>query len=204
MTLILKKVLGNIWPMLVDFLTAIILMRFFYFKNNRQKFVFYDEMKRLFSIIYIWLLFEILTMTEINTNSGVNLVPFSEIFRYNIGTNMFNYNVLGNILIFIPLGFIISEYIKPKNIWPVIFTTAITSIVVEFVQLKIGRSFDIDDIILNLVGAILGYFIYKFFTWIYQKLPDFCKKESIKNIVCIVIIALLAIYFLGYWSVVFK
>ena len=37
-------------------------------------------------------------MTELNGSSGMNLVPFSEILRYEFGTKMFNYNVLGNII----------------------------------------------------------------------------------------------------------
>ena len=47
----------------------------------------------IFSIIYIWLLFELLTTTEINTNSSVNLIPFEEILRYDIGSKMFMFNV---------------------------------------------------------------------------------------------------------------
>ena len=51
--------------------------------------------------------------------------------------------------------------VAPKKIWPVLITTFITSGVVEFVQLHIGRSFDVDDIILNVLGAIIVYGIMK-------------------------------------------
>ena len=200
---IIHKIFNNIWPMLVVFIVVIVLLRFFYLKNHRERFYFYKEIKYLIAIIYIWLLFEILTMTELNSTSGVNLVPFSEILRYSFGTKMFNYNVLGNIIIFLPFGYLIGEYVNPKKIWPVIITTIITSSVVEFVQLKIGRSFDIDDIILNLVGAVLGYLFFIGFSAINRHLPDFLKNDFVYNLICIILILLFVIYILGYWGVVF-
>ena len=39
--------------------------------------------------------------------------------------------------------------------------TLIVSIIIELIQLKIGRAFDVDDIILNIAGGLLGYFLYR-------------------------------------------
>lgn len=200
---LILKVFNNIWPMLIVFVVAIALLRFFYLQNHREKFQFHKEFCYLISIVYIWLLFEILTMSELNSSAGMNLTPFSEILRYEFGTKMFNYNVLGNIIIFIPFGYLIGVYVNPKKIWPVIITTLITSGVVEFVQLKIGRSFDIDDVILNLVGGIIGYLLYIGLSAISRRLPDFLKSDLVKNIICIVIILLFVIYVFGYWGVIF-
>ena len=198
------KVIHNIWPMLVVFIVAISLIRFFYLKNHREKFSFHKEFTYLLSIIYIWLLFEILTMTEINGNSGINIIPFTEIFRYEIGSKLFYYNVLGNILIFIPFGYLIGVYIKSKNIWPIVITTLITSCVVEFVQLEIGRSFDIDDILLNVVGSIAGYLLYIGLTAIIRRLPEFLKSDIVYDIICFILIVLFGIYIFGYWGVIFN
>ena len=74
--------------MLVVFIVAIVLLRFFYLQNHREKFCFHKEFWYLFSIVYMWLLFEILTMTELNSSSGMNLVPFSEILRYDFGSKI--------------------------------------------------------------------------------------------------------------------
>ncbi len=201
---LILKIINSVWPMMMVFIVVISLLRFFYLKNHREKFSFYKEFWYVLAIMYIWLLFEILTMTELNSTSGINLVPFSEILRYKIGTKMFNYNVLGNIIIFIPFGYLVGSYVNSKNIWPVLLTAISTSVVVEFVQLRIGRSFDIDDIILNIVGAIIGYIVYKGLKWLNKKLPDFLKSELIKNLICILIIALFCIYIFGYWGVVFN
>lgn len=202
-TSLLMKIINNVWPMLVVFIVAIVLLRFFYLQNHREKFCFYKEFLYLLAILYIWLLFEILTMTELNSYGGMNLVPFSEILRYDVGTTMFNYNVIGNILIFIPFGFLCGKYINPKKIWPIIIITGITSAVVEFVQLNIGRAFDIDDIILNVVGGIIGYLLYIGLSAICRRLPSFLKSDLIYNLICIVLTVLFVIYVFGYWGVIF-
>ena len=202
-TNLIQKVFSNIWPMLVVFIVAISLIRFFYLQNHRERFCLYKELSYLVAIIYIWLLFEILTMTEFNSYSGYNLVPFSEIMRYEFGSKMFNYNVFGNILIFLPFGYLIGEYVDPKKIWPVLITTFVTSIVVEFVQLQIGRSFDIDDIILNVTGGVIGYLLYIGLSAINRHLPDFFKSDLFYNIIWIVLIILFGIYIFGYWGVIF-
>ena len=106
-------------------------------------------------------------------------------------------------IIFIPFGYLIGQYVNPKKIWPVIITTLLTSGVVEFVQLRIGRSFDIDDIILNVVGGIIGYLLYIGLSAINRRLPDFLKSDLIYNIICIILVLLFGIYIFGYWGVIF-
>ena len=200
---LIMKIINNIWPMLVVFIVAIAMIRFFYLRNHRERFCLHKELSYLFSIIYIWLLFEILTMTELNSGSGINLIPFSEITRYEFGTTMFNYSIFGNILIFIPFGYLVGEYVNPQKIWPVLITTLVTSLTIEFVQLQIGRSFDIDDILLNVVGGIIGYLLYIGLTAIGRHLPDFFKSDLFYNVLWIIVIVLFGIYVFGYWGVIF-
>ena len=156
-----ESVLDN-WPMLAIFFVTIISIRIFYIINHRGKHAFYKEFFYVIGLLYILILFELLTNSEANVGGGYNIMPFSEITRYTFGSNLFMLNVIGNILIFIPFGFFVSEYIKPKKIFSPLIIAIIVSVCVEFVQLHIGRSFDIDDIILNLVGSIIGYLIYAF------------------------------------------
>ena len=107
---------------------------------------------------------------------------------------MFIYNVLGNILIFVPFGYFISRYVKPKKIFPIIVDALITSVTVETVQLKIGRSFDIDDIILNIAGAIIGYFVYIAFDAIYKHLPKILQKDFIYDVISLIILTIFILY----------
>ena len=145
------NIVNSALPMLIIFIVVICTVRISYIRSTNQKIILHNEIFNLLFIIYVLLLFELLTGTENSYGSGINNIPFKEIMRYEFGSKMFIYNVLGNILIFVPFGYFISRYVKPKKILPIIVDALITSVTVETVQLKIGRSFDIDDIILNIV-----------------------------------------------------
>ena len=113
----IRAVLNDNWPVLVIFIVTLVSMRFFYLRAHREKVYFYKEFFGIISIVYLFLLFQLLTKVELNDVSGYNLVPFTEIFRYKIGSNLFIYNVVGNILAFVVFGLIVSYYIKPKLSW---------------------------------------------------------------------------------------
>lgn len=194
---ILTESIDNMWPTLTIFLVVIAVVRVAAIKNNNEKLVFYKEFSNLLFIIYILLLYELLTRAELNTVRGYNLVPFSEMFRYEIGSTSFYLNVVGNIVIFIPFGYLISTYIKPKRILSILIVSVISSATVEFVQLCIGRSFDVDDIILNSLGAIIGFLIYIGLGAIKKHLPGIFKKDIIYNILCFIILIIMVLYLLS-------
>lgn len=94
-----------------------------------------------------------------------NLIPFKEIERFwkhrdILGIHSF-YNLAGNILGFVPAGFFIPILWKKRKNF--LFTLCVTfemSFVVEILQLlfRVG-SFDVDDLILNTLGGMLGYLL---------------------------------------------
>ena len=64
-----------------------------------------------------------------------------------------------NFLMFVPFGFFlpfVSEKNNNRSIWKV---AVIVPIIVEVIQPVVGRSFDVDDLILNFAGIIVGYFV---------------------------------------------
>ena len=193
---IFSKTLNSVWPMIAVFLCVVIVVRLAYILVNHKKITLYKEIFGLIFIIYILLLFEMLTATDTNNFHGINLKLFNEITRYKFGTRMFNINVFGNILIFIPFGLFISEYLSAKKVYIVFIVSLLTSASVELVQLKIGRSFDIDDILLNVIGSILGYILYKLLKGLKTKLPGFLKSDIFYNIISILLFAGI-IYWLG-------
>ena len=97
---------------------------------------------------------------------GVNLVPFAEIFRFwkgpeSLGNSQFWYNVVGNIAVFVPLGFFTALLLRRRYYGAfALAVTYIVSLVAELLQylLKVG-TFDIDDVILNTFGGLLGILI---------------------------------------------
>ena len=96
-----------------------------------------------------------------------NFIPFKTInnylFLYNVNTNVVVQNLVGNIIAFIPLGFLLPILIKRlRNLKYIFFIALFTSLFFETIQILSGiGSFDIDDLILNTLGALLGYSIYR-------------------------------------------
>ena len=96
-----------------------------------------------------------------------NLRPFREIKRgiRNIQTVGYRYvivNVLGNIVAFMPFGFLLPFASERKmHVGKVAFLTFLLSLSAETIQL-LSRTgaFDVDDLILNTIGGVLGYLCY--------------------------------------------
>ena len=100
-----------------------------------------------------------------------NLVPFQEIKRFwtyhdQIGFWPSAANLAGNILIFIPFGFFLPMTSRFRNFAITVFLSFILSLVVEMGQFvtQVG-CFDIDDILLNTLGGLIGFVLY---AWYYS------------------------------------
>ncbi len=123
--------------------------------------------------LYLVLLFYVLFFAEGYGRAAVgelryNLVPFAEISRFltyhrQIGILPVLLNIGGNILGFMPLGFELPALIPffRKGIRAVA-GGALLSSMVEVIQLvaRVG-SYDVDDILLNTLGTLLGYLVYR-------------------------------------------
>lgn len=117
-----------------------------------------------------------------------NFIPFKTIVeyvqRYIDGyRNLSVLNLLGNFVLFMPMGVLLPCVIrKLDRFWKVTLTVLGMVVMVEIVQgiLRVG-SVDIDDVIFNVVGAMIGYglirlpFIYNFF----KKINLIKGKDSI-------------------------
>lgn len=89
---------------------------------------------------------------------NINLIPFRSISPYlrNITEPYAFKNILANILVFIPLGFFVSNK-NTKNVFKTLVICLSVILSIELIQLffKIGF-FDVDDIILNFIGSLIG------------------------------------------------
>ncbi len=186
-TSIFLDVIHNIWPMLFIFTVIIVSIRIAYILYNKENFVLYKELLMLCFIIYILLLYYIVTFQDNNYGTN-NLIPFKEIFRYNVSSKLFFKNVVGNTILFIPFGIFVTHYVKNNKIYLTMFLTFLVSCSIEFAQSIIGRTADIDDIILNTTGGVIGYLIYNFSDKIADKLPRFMKSQVFLDVLCLVVI----------------
>lgn len=175
------------WPMLIISIVIMVSVRLTYLIKNKQKIVFYKEIIMLCFAIYILCLFQVVTsQDDIVSWSSNNFIPFKEIMRYNITSRLFLKNVLGNMIMFLPFGFFLGYYLKLDKPKLNILLTLIASFAIETVQMCIGRVFDVDDIILNVLGGLIGYYIYILFRKIWIKYKKIIHNEVFLNIVAFI------------------
>lgn len=194
---LIKSSFYNAWPSLVIICMTLITVRVAYLMKHKNSFCFHKEFWGLVSIVYMIMLYELVTRVDINELSGVNLVPFAQIMKYEFGSRIFYYNVVGNILLFVPFGLIVAGYIKPNKIWTNTFIALFVSLTIELVQSRIGRCFDIDDVILNTLGCIIGFLLYVGKNAAVRHLPGFIKSDWFNNLICIIISICIIIYVIG-------
>ncbi len=107
------------------------------------------------------------------TRSSFNSVPFDTIQKYfDRGHDaLFVINILGNIAMFMPVGFCLPLLWKRwQGVLRVTLVSMLLSCTIEFLQIFVYRSVDIDDVILNTLGGLLGYICWRIFNLIFKKL----------------------------------
>ena len=92
---------------------------------------------------------------------GINLVPaIVKILSGELVLGSWVKEMLvGNVLMFVPLGFFLPFITRKITLKNISLISVAVLLVVEVFQLVLERSFDVDDLICNFVGIIVGYLI---------------------------------------------
>jgi glycopeptide antibiotics resistance protein len=137
--------------------------------GNKHRKTGYLILFALYLILLFYLLFfsEKLGRTVVTEQYRYNLTLFREIRRYynlrHSEPKMFLLNIFGNVAAFVPFGYLVPKLKQRRTSF---FFTALfsfeLSLCVELLQLvfKLG-CFDVDDLLLNTLGGMLGYLIYR-------------------------------------------
>lgn len=80
---------------------------------------------------------------------------------YSYMLNSFE-NLVGNVIVFVPFGFLLPYVMKlGRNFFVMLLNAFLFVLGIEVFQLfSAFGAFDVDDILLNCVGAVIGYFLY--------------------------------------------
>ena len=129
----------------------------------------YRILGKILFVLYIIFVFYFLLISEIYGRTGemqeyhYNLVLFREIKRFwNYRRQLVIFatatNLLGNVLIFLPFGFFMAMASKYRSFLSTLVYSFALSLTVEISQLfmKVG-CFDVDDLLLNTIGGMLGF-----------------------------------------------
>ncbi|WP_413382123.1 VanZ family protein [Alkalihalobacillus sp. 1P02AB] len=167
-------------------LPMLLLFSFFYwfwFKKYRSKSksisLIKEASKYLLVVYFVYIAYFCWFSYGIPSESlKYNLIPFHTIWSYikEIQIGMIRgvalWNLLGNILLSVPFGLLVKLIFRKATFKKVFFSSVIFSIVIEFGQFVLffthisNRTVDIDDVILNTLGGMLGYYLGNVF-WSY-------------------------------------
>ena len=184
--------LGILWKLI--FLLIVIILIIIKLKSHRNvelaiiHFGFFFYLLHLLEIVFFPLK---LDSQILDYEFELNLIPFNTIIEmYKYGIKVFIKQVIGNIIIFVPLGFFIPIiYKKFNSFFSILFLGIICSITIELVQGIINnltqfynKVVDIDDVILNVLGVIVGHFTLTFCRKVFAKFfPTIKWLNLIKN-----------------------
>ena len=141
-------------------------------KRDRKVRIFGRIFFVLYMILALYFMFfsETLDRTMVSDEYRYNLTLFKEInrfwnMRYTYGWDVTIVNLLGNVVCFMPFGFLLPTVSRKKifkNFLSVTLMAMLFSLGIETAQLlmKVG-AFDVDDIFLNTVGGLAGYIFMK-------------------------------------------
>ena len=158
-----------------------LILRLVFLKRKNRRIVWFSEIMRLLFVCYLtglcslvilpanfWLSFfdaiffgwweDIAVFFDFGE---INLIP--TIVKclsgdYSLGSCV-KEMIVGNLIMFMPFGFFLPFVVEKLNRRNAFMISIVVPLVVESLQLFVGRSFDIDDLICNFLGIIIGFII---------------------------------------------
>ena len=155
------------------FLVIYIATLLFRVMSKKSDITLKNELKKVVFGIYCWMLISCTLLPILIPPMGINDVEVN----FNIATlfeyadiNIWIRNVVGNILMFMPLYFCISINFGKLSGKTMLLISFLTSVVIECLQCIenisgladfTSRVTDINDVVLNIIGGMIGWWIYE-------------------------------------------
>lgn len=185
---IIEDMWDSIWPMITFISIVAVTIRGAYLFRGSKKLVLHKELLSWIFIIYVLCLYYILMR---KSNVGINLIPIVGLFDDITANYGF---IIHNILIFVPLGFFASYYLSNRKAGTMLMVSLLVAGLTEGLQYYMGRGFNIDIVVFNVLGGFIGYLLYVGLMAIKGKLPKFMKSDAFINIVVILLIILVVLF----------
>ena len=117
----------------------------------------------------------------------LNLIPFQDFSARNME------GMVLNAIMFAPLGFLLPAYFERYRHWGRTLAAGfLTSVAVELIQLFTFRATDVDDLIMNTLGTLVGFLLAKLVlrrrTAVYRGKKDWLELVIVNGIVLLVIV----------------
>lgn len=152
--------------------------------HNIKKTILYYTFATYLAAVYLFV--GLPTLQFMRFDISLTLIPFLPMiddFR----------NTILNIILFVPLGIMLPFLWKKYNTLreTLIFGLSM-SLAVELLQILTYRATDINDLIANTIGAVLGYFVFRATSYIFRPVTKFATR---KNEMTVVMVSVFAVMF---------
>lgn len=151
----IQSTLIDVFSLIIPLIILFVLQKKFLPNMSRKR-----KIVIIFMIIYLFAMMSVVGMPGIKyllVDMNCNFIPLKDIFSSPMGYVL-------NTILFIPLGiFLPTLYKKYRNFKSVTAYGFLTSLFIEIMQIFSHRATDIDDLITNTLGTIIGYLIAKVF-----------------------------------------
>jgi glycopeptide antibiotics resistance protein len=122
--------------------------------------------------VYVgWLLWAAVINRNTFPDERINLRPFWTYEAISEGSkNLIGESIL-NVVVFLPIGFLLGFVLKKCNWYVVIIFGMMMSVTIEISQLYFRKGLcETDDVIHNTLGCMLGFYVYKLHTIINKRI----------------------------------
>lgn len=134
---------------------------------------------------------DIFSYPELIRSGEINFIPFQS------GVRMLN---ILNIIMFTPLGFLLPLIWKQcRKIEVTVLLGFEFSLMIEILQLFNRRATDVDDLLMNTLGALIGFLIWTFSQKIINKVPREIHAFSKREPQIYLFLSLASVFFLYHW-----
>lgn len=126
------------------------------------------------------------TLSDLERKVMLGVPIFDPVLNFIPLSSGIEISTILNIIFFMPFGFLLPTlWNKFRKFIPTVFVGFIFSLIIEVGQLFTIRATDVDDLIMNTLGTILGFILFKILSIIFKKLSnktmveEYNKKDSI-------------------------
>ena len=126
------------------------------------------------------------TLSDLERKVMLGVPIFDPVLNFIPLSSGIEISTILNIIFFMPFGFLLPTlWNKLRKFIPTVFAGFIFSLIIEVGQLFTIRATDVDDLIMNTLGTILGFILFKILSIIFKKLSnktmveEYNKKDSI-------------------------
>lgn len=158
-------------------------------EKRATRFVFF-----IYFLVLVWIvMFKMkFSLADLPHYRALNLDPFHDALNHPIRTR----EIIDNVIIFIPYGILMAMVRDKRSFFSKIFPIFLTSLCFETLQyvFAIGST-DVNDVITNTLGGLLGIFIF----WIFKKV--FRRNAEKVVITLALILILLLVLFIAFYYI---